>query len=157
MSVEKVKEYLKQFGKENEVLEFPTSSATVELAALALGIEAGRIAKTISFKSADDNCILIVMAGDKKIDNKKFKETFGIKAKMLTPDEAYELTGFKVGGICPFAVNKELVSVYCDTSLQRYETVYPACGSSNSAIKLTCDELFTTSGSLEWIDVSKDI
>lgn len=157
MSVEKVKEYLKKYGRENQIMEFDVSSATVELAAKALNTENARIAKTISFKSADEKCILVVMAGDKKIDNKKFKDTFGIKAKMLTPDEAFQMTGFAVGGVCPFAVDKNIVTVYTDTSLKRFDTVFPACGSSNSAIELTCDELFEISQSNGWVDISKDI
>lgn len=153
MSIEKVKEYLKQFGRENDILELDQSSATVALAAEALDVIPARIAKTLSFKS-EAGCILIVTAGDTKIDNKKFKTHFGFKAKMLTPDEAVKFTGHAVGGVCPFAL-KENVKVYCDISMKRFDTVFPACGSSNSAIKLTCDELEKYSGCAEWVDVCK--
>ena len=153
MSIERVKEYMKQYGKEKDVLEFEVSSATVALAAQALGTEPGRIAKTLSFKK-DEGCILVVTAGDVKIDNAKYKHTFGLKAKMLTAEEAVELIGHAVGGVCPFAVN-EGVEVYLDASLKRFETVFPACGSSNSAIELTLAELEEYSNSLAWIDVCK--
>lgn len=152
MSIEKVKEYMAAYGLENKILEFDTSSATVELAANALGVEPGRIAKTLSFK-IDNHCILIVCAGDVKIDNKKYKAFFGAKAKMLSPDEAFNFTGHAVGGVCPFAIDYENVGVYTDISLKKYLTVFPACGSSNSAIELTCDELFKLSHSKDWIDV----
>ena len=151
MSIEKVKNYFKQFGKQNDVLEFQTSSATVELAANALNTDSSRIAKTLSFKSKN-GVVLVVAAGDARVDNKKFKSYFGFKAKMLKPDEVEQLTGFKIGGVCPFAVN-DGVTVYTDISLKRFSTVFPACGSSNSAIELTCDELFLFSKSLGWIDV----
>ncbi len=151
MSIERVREYFKQFGRENDVLEFPVSSATVELAAEAVGVIPARIAKTLSFK-LNDGCILIVAAGDTKIDNKKYKQLFSQKAKMLTPEEVIEFIGHAVGGVCPFAIPKN-VKVYTDVSLKRFDTVFPACGSSNSAIELTCDDLFKYSNSLEWIDV----
>jgi len=151
MSIEKVRAYFKELGRENDVLEFPVSSATVELAAEAVGVIPARIAKTLSFKLADC-CILIVAAGDTKIDNKKYKQFFSQKAKMLTPEEAIEYIGHAVGGVCPFAI-PDNVKVYTDISLQRFDTVFPACGSSNSAIELTCDELFEYSHSLGWIDV----
>ena len=153
MSVEKVKEYLKQFGADSRVIEFEVSSATVELAAAALGCEGCRIAKTISFM-LPSGPILIVAAGDTKIDNPKYKERFGTKAKMLTPDEAVTLIGHAVGGVCPFAVN-DGVKIYLDNSLKRFETVFPACGSSNSCIELTPAELEKFSGSCEWVDVCK--
>lgn len=154
MSVEKVKEYFAPFGLSDQVLEFPVSSATVELAAQALNVAPARIAKTLSFKK-DNGCILVVTAGDARIDNHKFKSVFSVKAKMLVPDEVPELVGHAVGGVCPFAV-KEGTAVYLDRSLQRFETVFPACGSSNSAIELTCDQLFACSNALEWVDVCKD-
>lgn len=153
MSIEKVKEYLKQFSRENDILELDQSSATVALAAEALNVIPARIAKTLSFKS-ENGCILIVTAGDTKIDNKKFKTFFGFKAKMLTPEEAVEFTGHAVGGVCPFAIENPNVKIYLDKSLQKFETVYPACGSANSAIKLTCDELEELSSANCWVDVS---
>ena len=153
MSIEKVKEYFKTFGIENRILEFDVSSATVELAAQALGCEGCRIAKTISFM-VDGGAVLIVCAGDAKIDNAKYKAYFGTKAKMLSYEEASELIGHAVGGICPFATN-EGVKIYLDESLKRFETVFPACGSSNSAIELTIPELEKYSSYLAWVDVCK--
>lgn len=155
MSIEKVKEYFTQFGIENRIRQFEVSSATVELAAAALGCEGCRIAKTLSF-AVNGEPVLIVAAGDVKIDNPKYKAQFGTKAKMLTHDEAATLIGHAVGGVCPFAVNPG-VSVYLDESLKRFETVYPACGSSNSAIELTIPELEQYSGFTAWIDVCKAI
>ena len=154
MSIETVKAYLAQFGLEDRVQKFETSSATVELAAQAVGCEPARIAKTLSFL-VDGAAILIVPAGDARIDNPKYKARFGTKAKMLTPDQAVELVGHAVGGVCPFAVH-EGVKVYLDVSLKRFETVFPACGSANSAIELTCDELERCSQREEWINVCKD-
>ena len=153
MSIEKVKAYFKNFGMEDRVMEFDVSSATVELAAQALNCEPQRIAKTLSFL-VDGHAVLIVAAGDARIDNHKYKEQFGKKAKMLSPDEVVELVGHAVGGVCPFAV-KEGAEVYLDASLKRFETVFPACGSSNSAIELTIPELEKYSGFLEWVDVCK--
>lgn len=153
MSIEKVKEYFKNFGIENRILEFDVSSATVELAAQALGCEGCRIAKTISFM-VDGGAVLIVCAGDAKIDNAKYKAYFGTKAKMLSYEEASELIGHAVGGICPFATN-EGVKIYLDESLKRFNTVFPACGSSNSAIELTIPELEKYSSYIDWIDVCK--
>ena len=155
MSIESVKEFLKQYGKENSIIELNESSATVELAAKALGVEPERIAKTLSFKT-DTGAILIVTAGDARIDNKKFKNTFGLKAKMLTPEEVIEYTGHKIGGVCPFAIAKPNVKIFLDISLKRFDTVYPACGSSNSAIKLTLEELYNTSQAENWVDVCKE-
>ena len=154
MSIYRVKAYFAQFGMEERIVEFDTSSATVELAAIAVGCEPGRIAKSLSFR-ADSGAMLIVAAGDARVDNKKFKACLAQKAKMLTPQEAVELIGHAVGGVCPFAVN-EGVSVYLDESLKRYDTVFPACGSANSAIELTIAELEKYSGSLGWVDVCKD-
>ena len=153
MSIEKVKAYFAALGMEDRVLEFPVSSATVELAAAALGCEPCRIAKTLSF-SVGGAPILIVTAGDVKINNAAYKARFGAKAKMLTPDEAVTLIGHAVGGVCPFAVN-EGVTVYLDESLRRFETVFPACGSGNSAIELTVPELERYSGYAAWVDVCK--
>ena len=153
MSIEKVKEYFKSVGIESRIKEFDVSIATVELAAQALGCAPERIAKTLSFKLKDD-CILIVTAGDVKIDNSKYKAQFGVKAIMLKFDEVAELIGHNVGGVCPFAVN-DGVKVYLDESLKRFETVFPACGSSNSAIELTIAELEKYSGFIAWVDVCK--
>ena len=133
--------------------EFPVSSATVELAALALDVEGARIAKTLSFKK-DDSCILILAAGDARIDNRKFKDKFHMKAKMPSPDEVLELVGHPVGGVCPFGIN-DGIDVYLDESLKRFTTVFPAVGSENSAIELNLDELFKYSNAIEWIDVCK--
>lgn len=155
MSIERVRNYFKEKGIENRILEFDVSSATVELAAQALGCEGCRIAKTLSFH-ANEKVILIVAAGDAKIDNSKYKAEFHTKAKMLSFDEAEPLIGHAVGGVCPFAVNVG-VEVYLDESLKRFETVYPACGSSNSAIELTIPELEEYSGFIKWIDVCKTI
>jgi len=153
MSVTNVKEYLKKWGRDKDVMEFETSSATVELAAQALGVEPARIAKTISFKDKD-GAMVIVAAGDAKTDNGKFKAEFGFKAKMLSPDEVLNYTGYAVGGVCPFGTKSD-ISVYLDVSLKRFETVFPACGSSNSAIRLTCDELNEYSHNKKWVDVCK--
>lgn len=155
MSIEKVRSYFQQFGREQDILEFQVSSATVELAAKAVGVEPARIAKTLSF-AREDGCILIVAAGDAKIDNRKFKDTFGMKAKMLTPEQVLELTGHAVGGVCPFGVEDPRVETVLDISLKRFDTVYPACGSSNSAIQLTCQELFQYAKASRWVDVCKD-
>lgn len=154
MSIELVKEYMKGFGRDKDILEFEVSSATVALAAQALGTQPGRIAKTLSFKK-DDGCILVVTAGDVKIDNAKYRHTFGLKAKMLTADEAVEMIGHAVGGVCPFAVKKSVTGIYIDESVKRFDTVFPACGSSNSAIKLTPNELYELSQATGWVDVTK--
>ena len=154
MEIEKVREYFKSFGIEDRILEFEVSSATVELAAAVLGCEGKRIAKTLSF-SVNGEPILIVAAGDAKIANPKYKAQFGTKAAMLSYEDAEKLIGHAVGGVCPFAVN-ERVLVYLDESLKRFETVFPACGSSNSAIELSVPELEKYSGFKEWIDVCKD-
>lgn len=153
MGVDAVRAYFKRLGREEEILEFNVSSATVELAAQALGCPPERIAKTLSFYHGD-GCVLIVAAGDARIDNAKFKRQFGQKAKMLAAEDVERLTGHPIGGVCPFAV-REGVSVYTDRSLQRFSTVFPACGSPSSAIELSCDELYGLSGSLDWIDVCK--
>jgi len=153
MSIEKVKAFFREMGRENEVMEFAVSSATVELAAIAVGVEPGMIAKTLSFSDNQGGCMLIVAAGDAKIDNRKFKDTFAFKAKMLTHEDALRFTGHAVGGVCPFAL-PDGVRVCCDSSLWRFEHVYPACGSSNSAIKLTPDELMALTNA-ERCDVCK--
>lgn len=153
MAIEKVKAYFREHGMEEMVLEFDVSSATVELAAAALHCEPQRIAKTLSFM-VEDHAILIVAAGDAKIDNAKYKAQFGKKAKMLAPEEVEVLVGHAIGGVCPFAVN-EGVDIYLDVSLKRFETVFPACGSSNSAIELTIAEMEEYSGYAGWVDVCK--
>ncbi len=153
MSIERVKAYFRELGIEDRIREFPVSSATVELAARALRCEPRRIAKTLSFM-AGGRPILIVAAGDARIDNPAYKARFGTKAKMLTPAEAAELVGHEVGGVCPFAV-REGVTVYLDESLKRFETVFPACGSANSAIELTIPELEKYSDFSGWVDVCK--
>lgn len=153
MSIERARAYLKQYGIEERIQELPASSATVALAAKALGCEPQRIAKTLSFL-VEEKAILIVAAGDVKIDNSKYKKQFGTKAKMLSSEQVTELIGHAVGGVCPFGV-KEGVTVYLDESLKRFETVFPACGSSNSAIELTIPELEKYSAFVSWIDVCK--
>ncbi len=155
MSFNTVYEFFKEKGLADRVMEFDESSATVELAAQAIGCEPARIAKTMSFL-IDDKAILIVTAGNVKIDNKKYKAYFHTKAKMIPWDDVEEYIGHAPGGVCPFAV-KEGISVYLDTSLKAFDTVYPAAGSSNSAVKLTPDELYTLSGAADWIDVCKTI
>ena len=154
MSIEKVRAYFRREGMEERIMEFDVSSATVELAAQALGCQGCRIAKSLSFMTGEGP-ILIVCAGDAKVDNPRYKARFGVKAKMLTPEEAVALIGHAVGGVCPFAVN-EGVKVYLDESLRRFSTVYPACGSSNSAIELTIPELETYSRFVSWVDVCKE-
>lgn len=153
MSIEKVKAYFAEYGMDNRILEFPASSATVELAAQALNCEPKRIAKTLSFR-VGEQAILVVAAGDARVDNAKYKNRFGVKAKMLSHEEAAEMIGHAVGGVCPFAV-KEGVAVYLDESLKRFPTVFPAAGSSNSAIELTIAELETYSRFTAWVDVCK--
>jgi len=154
MSIERVKDYFKSQGMEGRVQEFTVSSATVELAAQALHCEPCRIAKTLSF-NVNGTPVLIVAAGDARIDNTKFKAQFASKAKMLSPDDAVALIGHAVGGVCPFAVN-EGVQIYLDASLKRFETVFPACGSANSAIEMTIPELEKHSLCLGWVDVCKE-
>ena len=151
MSVEKVKAYFEPYGLADKVMEFDVSSATVELASQALHTQPGRIAKTLSFLTKDGSCIL-VMAGDKKVENSKFKAAFGTKAKMPSLEEVAEKVGHKVGGVCPFAIPEE-VRVYLDESLKEHETVFPACGSSNSAIELSCEELYRYANAVGWVDV----
>ncbi|MBF4692417.1 YbaK/EbsC family protein [Fusibacter ferrireducens] len=153
MAIDVVKKYFSQYGLEDKIQEFDVSSATVELAAQALQCEGARIAKTLSFK-VDERVVLIVAAGDAKVNNAKYKLKFGKKAKMLAHDELEPLVGHAVGGVCPFGV-KEGVEVYLDESLKRFKTVFPACGSANSAIELTIPELEQYSKSLNWIDVCK--
>jgi prolyl-tRNA editing enzyme YbaK/EbsC (Cys-tRNA(Pro) deacylase) len=153
MAIDKVKQYFRQYGMEDKVLEFSVSSATVELAAQAIGCEPKRIAKSLSFR-VEDRAILVVAAGDAKVDNQKYREQFGVKAKMLDFNEVEAAIGHDVGGVCPFGIN-EGVEVYLDVSLKRFETVFPACGSSNSCIELTIEELEKYSNFVKWVDVCK--
>ena len=153
MAIEKVREYLAQYGLADRIREFDVSSATVDLAARALGCEPERIAKTLSFL-VGDSAVLIVAAGDARVDNAKFKAQFHTKARMLTREEVPEKVGHAVGGVCPFAV-KEGAEVYLDISLRRFETVFPVCGSSNSAIELTLDELERSAAPRAWVDVCR--
>ena len=153
MSITRAREYFAKFGMENRIIEFATSSATVALAAVAAGCEEARICKTLSFMGKEGP-LLILVAGDVKIDNHKYKEQFGVKAKMLTVEQVEELIGHAVGGVCPFGI-KEGVAVYLDDSMRRFETMFPACGSSNSAIELTIEELEKYSGYKAWVNVGK--
>lgn len=156
MAIEKVKEYFRQFGIEDKIMEFDVSSATVDLAAEAVGVEGARICKTMSFLKPDGaGAILVQMAGDGRINNRKFKDQFGFKAKMLKPDEVIEYTEHAIGGVCAFAIERDDVDVYCDESMKRFETVFPACGSDNSAIELTNDELYEYSRAAGWVDICK--
>jgi len=152
MSIEHVRQHLKKWGRDQDIMEFNTLSATVAQAAEAIGVEPEKIAKTLSFSGKEGNAFLIVTSGDAKIDNKKFKSFFGFKARMLTPDEVLELTGHPVGGVCPFGLKSPL-DVYLDISLKRFDFVYPACGSVNSAIKVSNDELYEYSSAIGWVDV----
>ncbi|MDO4661974.1 MAG: YbaK/EbsC family protein [Tissierellia bacterium] len=154
MSVEKVKAYFKKYNIENRIQEFEQSSATVELAAKAINCEPKRIAKTLSFM-VNNIPILIVTSGDARIDNSKYKSQFKTRAKMIKPDKVEDLIGHNIGGVCPFAVNDNVL-VYLDESLKRFKTVFPACGSSNSVIELTIDELQKYSNFKSWIDVCKN-
>ena len=154
MSIERVRAYFRSLGREGDILEFPVSSATVELAAQAVGCEPAHIAKTLSFVH-EDGAILIVCAGDAKIDNTKFKAQFHHKATMLTPEQVLAFTGDIIGGVCPFAIEHPNVTTYLDVSLKRFDIVYPAAGSANSAVELSLPELEACSGSAGWIDVCK--
>ena len=153
MSIEKGRAYFRSLGMEERVREFDVSSATVDLAAQALGVEGARIAKTLSFRT-EDGCMLLLAAGDARIDNKKFRDKFHFKARMLSAEEVPELVGHPVGGVCPFGC-KEGIPVYLDRSLERFETVFPAVGSPSSAIELNLEELFRFSRAIEWVDVCK--
>ena len=150
MSIEIARAFLAQKGMEDRIQEFDVSSATVEL-----GVEPARICKTLSFKLKDGSGVLIQTAGDARIDNKKYKDYFGEKAKMLSPDEVPLYTNHEIGGVCAFGVTRDDVRIYCDVTMKRFETVFPACGSSNSAAEFTPDELFEVSGAIDWIDVVK--
>ena len=154
MSIEACRTYLRERGYEDRIQEFDVSSATVELAAQAVGCEPAHITKTLSFVH-EDGAVLIVCAGDAKIDNSKFKAQFHHKATMLTPDQVVEFTGHTIGGVCPFAITHPNVTAYLDVSLQRFDTIYPAAGNAASAVKLNCDELAQLANSAGWIDVCK--
>ena len=154
MSVERVKAYLEKYHMAGRVMELAVSSATVELAAKALNTQEARIAKTLSFQGPEGP-ILLVAAGDARIDNAKFKAAFGLKARMLAPQEVAESVGHAVGGVCPFAIENPLVKVYLDDSLKRFATVFPACGSGNSAVEMTMQELELTSQCAGWVDACK--
>ncbi len=153
MSIEKARAHFRALGIEDRVQEFPVSSATVELAAQALGVAPERIAKTLAFQNGE-GCILVLAAGDARVNNRKFKDRFSMKAKMLSPEDTLRLVGHPVGGVCPFGIN-DGIPVYLDESLRRFETVFPAVGSANSAIELNLDELFAYSHAEEWVDVCK--
>ncbi len=160
MGVAEVKEYLKTWGKDTAIKEYAASCATVELAAGTVGVEAARIAKTLCFKTKQTNvgagvlsCLLIVAAGDARIDGKKFKEHFGIKSHMPSPEDVPALTGHAVGGVCPFAVNNPDAGIYLDISLKRFATVYPSCGSANAVLEISCQDLFAIARARDWVDV----
>ena len=153
MSIERVREYFTKENIEATIMEFDVSSATVELAAQAIGCEPQRIAKSMAFKT-NDGCVLVIIAGDAKISNPKYKEQFGVKAKMVPSDELAELIGHTIGGVCPFGIN-DGVAVYMDESLKRFETVFPACGSANSAVEMTIPELEKYAKTTTWVDVCK--
>ncbi len=154
MSLESVKNHFKKWDREQDIMEFDTSSATVQEAADTIGTNPARIAKTLSFRGEGDQAMLVVAAGDVKIDNKKFRHTYGFKARMLSPEEVLEQTGHMIGGVCPFGLKSDL-EVYLDESMKRFETVFPACGSTNSAIELSLEELVEFSNSRKWVDVCK--
>lgn len=160
MSIDIAKNYLKTHGLDDRIKEFEQSSATVELAAKAAGVIPARICKTLSFKelagSEETGAVLVCAAGDTRIDNRKFKDFFGFKGKMLSPDQVLEFTNHEIGGVCPFGIDEEKTKVYADVSLKRFDTVFPACGSDNSAIEMTPEELFQYSNAISWIDVCKD-
>lgn len=154
MSLESVKAHFKKWNRDKDVLVFEQSSATVEMAADTIGVEPARIAKTLSFRGDEDKAILVVAAGDAKIDNKKFRHTFGFKARMLSAEEVVEQTGHVIGGVCPFGLANEL-DIYLDESMKRFDTLFPACGSTNSAIELTCKEIQEYSNAKGWVNVCK--
>jgi len=155
MSIDVARAHLAKFGVADRIMEFDVSSATVDLAAKAVGVEGARICKTLSFKLKDGTGILVQVAGDARVDNKKYKNFFGEKAKMLSAEEVPEYTNHEIGGVCAFGITREDVRIYCDESMKRFETVFPACGSGNSAIELTLDEIYEISGAISWVDVTK--
>ena len=155
MSIEIARAYLRSLGYEDRIQEFDVSSATVELAAKAVGVEPARICKTLSFRLKDGSGVLIQVAGDARVDNKKYKDFFGEKARMLSPEEVPQYTNHEIGGVCAFGVTRDDVRIYCDVSMRRFDIVYPACGSSNSCARFTPEELFEISRSLDWIDIAR--
>ena len=155
MSIDIARKYLESKGYADRIREFDVSSATVELAAQAAGVEPARICKTLSFKLKDGTGILIQTAGDARIDNKKYKAYFGEKARMLSPEEVPQYTNHEIGGVCAFGITRDDLRIYCDITMKRFESVFPACGSANSAAEFTPEELFNVSGALDWIDVVK--
>lgn len=155
MSIDVARAHLAKFGVADRIMEFDVSSATVDLAAKAVGVEGARICKTLSFKLKDGTGILVQVAGDARVDNKKYKNFFGEKAKMLSAEEVPEYTNHEIGGVCAFGITREDVRIYCDESMKRFETVFPACGSGNSAIELSLDEIYEISGAIGWVDVTK--
>jgi prolyl-tRNA editing enzyme YbaK/EbsC (Cys-tRNA(Pro) deacylase) len=155
MSIEQVRDYLRPWGRDKDIIEMEASTATVIEAAAALGVIPARIAKSISLRRGE-SAMIVVIAGDMKLDNRKYKDRFGVKAKMLAPEEALRITGHAVGGVCPFALPPE-IEVYLDDSMKRFTTVFPACGSGNSAIELTPEELDAYSHNKAWVDVCKPV
>ncbi len=155
MSIEIARAYLKEHGLDSRILEFEQSSATVELAAEAAGVIPARICKSLSFKT-DEGAVLVCTAGDARIDNRKFKNFFGLKASMLSPEQVLEYTNHEIGGVCPFGITNQNTKIYSDVSMKRFESVFPACGSSNSAIELAPEEVFKFSNSIEWIDICRN-
>lgn len=153
MSIVKVREHFRKYGLEDKIIEFDESTATSQMAADVLGVGVAQICKTLSFEDGNGGCILVQIAGDMKIKGSKFKSAFGLKPKMLSPDEVTKLTGYKIGGVCGFAIGNDNVKIYLDESLKRFEIVYPACGSDNSIAKLNLRELELLSGSNAWVDV----
>ena len=153
MSIERVRAFFAAQGRDGEIREFSVSSATVPLAALALGTQEARIAKTLAFEGHEGGCLLLVTAGDAKISNRKFKDRFGFKARMMSHEDTAAATGHAVGGVCPFALPDHGVTVYCDVSMQRFDIVYPAAGSASSAIPLSCEDLYRFAGAADWVDV----
>lgn len=152
MSIERVRAWLKRWDKDSGIVEFPVSTANVELAAKAAGVIPARIAKSIAMRKGE-GCVLVVTAGDTRLNARKFKDAFETKMKMCSPDETLAFTGYKVGGVCPFAIEHPLVEIFCDISLKRFDTVFPACGSDNSTVELSCEELFTCAQAKGWVDV----
>jgi len=155
MAIDKVRKYFAGLGIEDRIIEFEVSSATVDKAAAAAGVEPARICKTLAFEDPQGGCILIETAGDARVNNGRYKRKFGAKPRMLAPDEVLSYTGHAVGGVCAFAIENKDVKIYADISLQRFSSVFPACGSDNSAVEMSCEELFKYSEALEWIDVCR--
>lgn len=155
MSVEKARNYLKEFGKDSDVHVMEASTATVDEAAAAIGVTPGQIAKSLTFQKGD-GCILVVMAGDARVDNQKFKSVFALRSKMCKPDDVKRFTGYDIGGVCPFGVDTALTEVYLDESLKQFDIVYPAAGDSNSMVKMTTEELFQCAQALGWVDIAKE-